>query len=300
MPRLLPQAQGFQTINVICTGGAWVEFTAYDGTGKLLTAVDLGSYSGCSAHMEEVDGAADPAGGTVVAWMPTASGGRSDPHRQVKVQRFDGSGKVRFEAVTVAGWLEEPVARHAIVVGTDVRGRTLVLWNGDALFGAGSIAGQWLDAQGVALTPIFQAQVPSLRGPRYLGAVLSPLIGGGLALQADGKWTHTFASGSSEAQAAPDWLAQRSGRLEIVRGGRAYALMPPAPGAFVCSQQVEVLAPDGSSCGKLTFETPDGACARSPLSLGPDGTILQQQLLAHPDPEGRDGCTQKWWPQILR
>jgi hypothetical protein len=296
-PQLWPQVQGFQGVNFICAGGSGVAFEAYDGTGQLLTSVGLGNYNTCADA--EFDDARDPAGGTVVAWMPTARDERADPHRLLKVQRFSSFGQARFEAVTVASWIDQPAFRHAVVVGTDVWGRTLVLWNGEAFFGAGSVAGRWLDAQGVPLTHIFQAPVPSL-GRNSSRGLLRPLIGGGLALQVDGRWTHTFASGFTVPQAAPSWLARRSGQLEIVRGGRAYALMPPHPMAPVCSQQVEVLAPDGTSCGALTFETPEGACVTSPLSLGADGSILQQQLLAHPDEEGRNGCTQKWWPQILR
>lgn len=297
-PELWPQANGFQMVGLVCGGGSsGIGYEAYDGMGQSLATVGFGNYSGCDGA--ELSDAPDPAGGTVVAWMPTASGEMNDLHRELKVQRFDGTAHARFAAVSVASWLQGSTEQLAVVVGTDVLGRTLVLWNGDAFFGAGSTAGRWLDANGAPLTPVFHAQVPSL-GAAADSKVLTPLIGGGLVLQLNGTWTHGFASGSAEAGAPPSWMAHRTGRLEIVRGGKAYALLPPMPSAPVCSQQVEVLAPDGSSCGKLTFDTPAGACVTAPLVLGADGSILQQQALAHPSENGMNGCTEKWWPHILR
>ncbi len=296
-PDLWPQAHGFQTVSLICGGAtSGIEFEAFDGMGQSLTTVGLGNYSGCDGA--EFHDAADPAGGTVVAWVRPTSGELDERQRELKVQRFDGTGQTRFAAVTVATWLLGAQEQLAVVVGTDVQGRALVLWNGDAFFGAGTTAGRWLDAQGAPLTPIFQAQVPSL-GSASMSRALTPLIGGGLVLQLDGMWTRSFASGVSSASAPPDWLAQRRGRLEIVRGGRAYALLPPTPSAPVCTQQVEVLAPDGTSCGVMTFETEPGACASDPLVLGADGTILQQQPLAHLLENGMNGCIEKWWPGIL-
>lgn len=295
-PDVWPQAHGFQMVNVICGGGnAGVDFEAYDGRGQHLATVGLGNYPDCSGA--QFDDASDSAGGTVVAWMTTASGALNDLHRELKVRRFDGTARDRFEPVTAASWLQGGEERPAVAVGTDVLGRTLVLWNGEAFFGAGSTAGRWLDANGAPLTPIFQARIPSLGTE---SRVLSPLMGGGLALRLDGTWAARFESGASEASAPPSWLAQRRGRLHIVRGGKAYALLPPAPTAPVCRQQVEVLAPDGTLCGTLAFDTPEGACVTSPLVLGADGSILQQQLQASPPENGMNGCTQKGWPGILR
>ncbi|HVG61302.1 MAG TPA: hypothetical protein VNA24_22270 [Hyalangium sp.] len=129
-PELWPQAQGFQTVGLVCGGGgSGLGFEAYEETGQSLATASLGNYSGCEG--EHVDDAADPAGGTVVAWLPSASGEMSDPNLQLKVQRFDGLGQARFAPVTLASWVKQSTEQLAVVVGTDVLRRTLVLWNGD-------------------------------------------------------------------------------------------------------------------------------------------------------------------------
>ena len=201
-------------------------------------------------------------------------------------------------------WLDPPLPRAPMVVGTDTRGHTLGLWTErDTTSGREATAGRWLDTDGTPLTAIFPTQVPTppqaeWRQPRW---TLTPLIGGGLALQAGETLTHAFASGATSEGPLPPGLEGRQGRLERVREGRAYALLLPAQ-SEACGRRVEVLAPDGTTCGTLTFGAE--TCQNQQLVLGAEGSILQRQELAHAlknsEGDSYNGCTLTWWPGLLR
>src|SRR5947209_2999777 len=114
--------------------------------------------------------------------------------------------------------------------------------------------------------------------------VLRPLINGAVALQVGGNWVAILTAGSAVAHELPDWLAARDGfDLEIIRGGRGYALIPRngAPDR----KTLELISPVGERCGATTF--PIGG-----LSVGFDGTVIAAS--------GDGGCTKTWWTGVLK
>ena len=291
LPRMWPQARGFQMVHGVLAGADFMGFQVVDGTGTLVTEDGVGEMN--NPWRDRVASAPDPAGGTVVAWSQ-----KEKTSIVLKIKRYDGAGQVRLAETTVATWTSSypPVP----IVGTDAKGRTLVLWDGESFFGADSTAGRWLDEQGQPLTGIFMAGIAPRMGSRS-ESTLAPLIGGGLALQFEGVWSYGFESGDPRALPLPGALSKRQGRLERVRGGKAYALLLPAV-TGECGRRVEILAPEGTSCGTLTFGQEE--CEGQQLVLGAEGSVLQQQRLAHPgadrDGNPQNGCTLKWWPGLLR
>jgi hypothetical protein len=112
-------------------------------------------------------------------------------------------------------------------------------------------------------------------------------------------------SGTTAVSAAPNWMSSRRDvQLEIARGGRAYAALPYGARQVTCSQRVEVLASDGTSCGSRDFPIAAGTCDTRDVTLGADGTIIQQLPLSmetgrNPH-DAAHTCTWRWWAGALR
>jgi hypothetical protein len=128
-----------------------------------------------------------------------------------------------------------------------------------------------------------------------------------------GKVVSSFQSLDLHSSPVPDWLVQRPGiDLRPIRGGTGYAAIgSPATGPLACS--IEVLTPDGHSCGRLDFEPSVDASASSAtgvnagtsptpsceLAVGSDGTVIA--LTREDEPiEGTVRWTWHWWPAFLR
>ena len=88
---------------------------------------------------------------------------------------------------------------------------------------------------------------------------VAPLIGGGVVLRV-GEWIASFASGSATPGAAPTFIPQYH-RVAIVRGGRAYAVVPIY--GLSLDRAIELYSPAGTHCGTLPFPSRVG------LYLGP-------------------------------
>jgi Divergent InlB B-repeat domain len=138
-------------------------------------------------------------------------------------------------------------------------------------------AAVWFDPAGNAETKVFSAATGTGR------TVLRALIGGGAAVQIGGKWTSLFRAGSASPDPVPAWLASHPNYdLEVIRGGRGYALIPQSGAAD--TKTLELFAADGTHCGSTTL--PAGG-----LNVGLDGTVIASQ--------GDGGCTHSWWPALL-
>jgi hypothetical protein len=111
-----------------------------------------------------------------------------------------------------------------------------------------------------------------------------PLVGGGAAIQIDGAWVAVSGSGNGAADAPPQWLSSHANfDLQIIRQGRAYALIPRA-GASP-HDTLNLYSGAGEQCGAVKFPA-DG------LSVGPDGTVIGHA--------GEGGCTHPFWSGLLR
>jgi len=70
-----------------------------------------------------------------------------------------------------------------------------------------------------------------------------------------------------------------------------------------CTQRIEVVAPDGSSCGARDYPIAGGNCDTHQLSVGADGTVIQMlpTAMETTDPIAfTHTCTWRWWPAALK
>jgi hypothetical protein len=258
---LTEQLSGFIGLN-FAGGGTWW-LTAWDSAGHETAH----RYQGEGGYRGS-DIAQDPLGGVV------SSAGQS----------YDDQLNLRWTvAVTASG------------VGVDRAGRTLFLFDGTSHYGANSIAAQWVDHDGTA-GAVFQWFGPR---PFDTGFFFEPRVGDGLFIASGGRWAAQIDSLATSTTPAPAWLQARPGTsLHMVRGGRGYAVLP-ATGAdsASCSQAVEVIAPSGMSCGTASFSAGTGSCTTKAITIGYDGTVIQQLPAAREQQcwFGPCTCTWQWW-----
>ena len=89
----------------------------------------------------------------------------------------------------------------------------------------------------------------------------------------------------------------------MARGGRGYAVVPYGAKNVTCSQRIEVVAPDGTSCGAREYPIAAGTCDTHDMALGADGTVIQllPDAMETKDPiRLTQTCTWRWWSAALR
>jgi hypothetical protein len=248
---------------------------------------------------------ADPGGGIFVAG-PMAGTSR-DP-QQLQIVSQDAGTSVRGSSQLAS-------AGSVFGLGADLGGNALVIGDGTGRFGGGVISAQWFDRFARALTGEFVLLTSFVPGPSTWFET-APLIGGGLAVRrmdavgegggrfhVNSLWLVVVPPGSATPTPAPDWLASRTNTLlAIARGGRAYAALPEAANDGDCTQRIEVLTPDGQSCGAQDFRRASGNCKTLAIRVGGDGTVVQQMPPAFEQGAGTDNpsCSWLFWPALLR
>jgi hypothetical protein len=237
--------------------------------------------------------AGNPTGGMVHVRLPGPSG-LGDT---ALIDSFDDAGGLRWTRA-----IPDALDPSRMRLGVDRTGATLVLWLGTARFGDGSWAGQWFDPVGNA-GPVFKALGA---GPDLPGSLFDR-VGSGLFVSGEGGgWLGQFDSMSTQLTSVPAWLAARPNvLLHMVHGGTGYAVIPQAGARNpTCQQTIEVVAPDGTSCGTASFAVDAAVCTTSSIIVGYDGTVVQQL------PQEREpactaaghscNCTWRSWPGFFR
>ena len=205
---------------------------------------------------------------------PSSSGGAV-----VRTTCGSGDGTLRMYRVDAAAniiWsLTLGGAGVSQAVAGDVNGNILVVDN-PPFPGPKNVLGRWIDGSGKFLTDWFA--IPGTTGT--VNFAVHALIGGGAAVMDAEAWRAVLPSGGMP-QAAPDWLASRTGtNIAIVRGRRAYAFTSRSG-----ASKVELVSPAGNSCGSI-----DAGGAN--VIVGGDGTVFTQT--------GDNGCRRTWYPALLR
>jgi len=90
------------------------------------------------------------------------------------------------------------------------------------------------------------------------------------------------------------WFSDGAERASGSRAATAATPSSPAPDAVSsdCSQVVEIVAPDGRRCARITFReknAPD--CRTGYIDQGWDGTVVRQAASG--------SCTWRWWPGLF-
>ena len=324
--------QGVIALNVSSSSRQEFDFVAPDGSRRGLGGLDSGTFypqaAGFIGHggsstdetvvVTAVDENGRPRASTNVqgsgTYTPDPNGGLllaghfgfppdPIPANQLVIL-FNADASIRYGPI--------PVATQGTIfgAGVDLLGRAIVIVDGTRTFGRGSIAAQWFSARGAPLTGVFQV-LSGFRPGHSTWFEMSPLIGGGLAMRRmDGgielhtsEWLAVLPSGEARVEDAPDWLRARPNtKLVLVRGGRAYALVPWAADLASCTQQAEVVSPSGRSCARFDFTVDAASCQTHPLRIGLDGTVMQML------PDSRESditvtartCTLRFWPGALR
>jgi hypothetical protein len=232
--------------------------------------------------------AADPGGGSAIAAAVTATGG-THPSR-VEALRFDPAGAPVHGARNVMSDTSPTIP--FLGAGVSRRGETIVTYRVP-----GILAWTWLSRTG---TPIATGEVPQIDVGAADPVHLEPLLDGGVAARFGGAWSAVIPHLGGTASPAPPWLAARRGTsLRFTRGNRGYAILPPRGEALPdCAQVVELRAPSGLLCGRVTIRDGAGGCTGGAVEQGWDGTLLQQS--PRDDCSGTAcACTVRAWPRLL-
>jgi hypothetical protein len=286
---LIGQASGF--MGGECQGADC--FQDYVVVGPTGNRVNGSPVSGTSNGKQ----ANDPTGGMIHVRLSS----QSDPVT-VLLDAIDASGNVRWTRA-----LPEPfrgVEAGHVVLGVDRQGNVLALWMTSlGRFGNAAWAGQWFDHGGNA-GPEFQA----VSGDAF-PASLWERVGNGLFLLGfPGErraWVGQFEPLATSLSAAPSWLAATPDvTLHMVHGGTGYARLPLSDVRGPCEQDIEVVSPSGQSCGTARFVVDGGSCLTDNITVGYDGTVIQQL------PREREAactaaghqcdCTYRFWPGYFR
>jgi len=230
---------------------------------------------------------ANPLGGAVVWTL----------ERGQQIQSYDENLKLWWRAA-LGGW--GPAA-----LAVDRAGRTLALFDSDPNKGAWkAVDGQWFDLDGTP-GPIFRVLGPQSDWAHDLDVKLAQRVGSGFFLAVSGTWVAEIDSLATSVMDAPPWLRdRRNTRLHMIHGGRGYAVLPEVgvDPSVDCAHHVEVVAPSGTSCGTAVFSAGSGACQMQEITVGHDGTVIQQ----FPYTSERQcstascTCTWQWWPGFFR
>jgi hypothetical protein len=300
------QQLGFATVEITYLVHGFV-VRSWDTDGQL-----LGEGQRFVADLHS-DAAPDPRGGVLLSGRLSAS--YPDTPKVPTVMLY------RTTSAPELVWGPRPLDSTGAVLGSgvDLQGRSLVITDGSVRFGAGHISAQWFDPAGSALTGEFDLFAGPFLGEQWFEGW--PLIGEGLLLvrrtfvpEADRPGysdlkTEKIAildAGATQAASVPAWMSSRPNtRLQIVYGGRAYAVVPLGARNVPCTQRLEIVAPDGTVCGARDYAIAEGTCSTKDLVVGANGTVIQalpdaMETAAETLGGYEQTCSWRWWPRALR
>lgn len=186
---------------------------------------------------------------------------------KLNAYRFDTQG-------ARAASIEVGQANNAAAGVIDAQGRALIV-----IAHGNGYAARWYDLNLSAISAPFDLSPKGKSKP-----MVRPLVGGGAGIQIDGSWVTTVRSGVGAADNPPSWLSShRNYDLQIIRQGRAYALIPRDD--VSPHDTLDLYSGAGDRCGSLKFPA-------AGLSMGPDGTVIGHA--------GEGGCTHPFWSGLLR
>jgi hypothetical protein len=167
-------------------------------------------------------------------------------------------------------------------LGVSTGGEALVLESASG----GGMTVRWVRADGTAAT------APAT-DPNGFGGQLLPLLDGSLVLLQGPTPLRRYPHLSTASEPAPPWLSARANQaFRFTRGNKGYAFFPPAgQQSGACTQAVELVAPSGRRCVKLTFRRDGNACVTGAIDQGWDGTVVQQT--------SSGACGWRFWPGLL-
>jgi hypothetical protein len=275
--RVFPQATGFAIFNPYVGGIGLYPLALLD---------DHGSRRGSAAGYDAFE---LPGSGVGVFTFGENAPGCGQQTR-VHVQRFEDDGSPALPDPTDLGCY--PLTPFVVMAGSG-SGNVLVLTSRDTPDGKGW-DGIWLDAQ---LRGVGRFSTPELSAvPNDEDAAVAALLDGSFVLRFDGKWLYRIQPGASSVEPAPCWLTARPGTdVHVTRDRNAYVLVHP--GVKSCDAAVELVTPQGESCGAVgPIESGSETCD---VAIGRDGTISGSAYAADAGPGQPRACVLEFWPAAL-
>jgi hypothetical protein len=200
------------------------------------------------------------------------------PPGSVDVARFAEDGSIISQAISTGGGCAFLTAASAS------GGVTLVLFGGDNP-APNLTRGRWYGADGAPTGDFFTVSPDTI----LPATALRVLVNGDIALSSGGHWLGVFAAnGGTALEPAPAWL-EDDHDFTIVRGEKAYALIPRT-GSL---NHLDLVSAKGDLCGTVTFPGVAG------LTTGADGTVIGAGGTVI-GAGGSDGCTKTWWSGLLK
>ena len=207
----------------------------------------------------------------------------------LSVQRFEEGGAAALPSPTELGCYDQS---PDVAIAGNAAGQVLVLasaftgtWTG--------WDGYWLDRD---LRLVQRFTVPELAAPSAnAGLVIATLLDGSFVLRLGGTWTYRLQPGATAVEPVPCWLASRpTTELLSMRGGTAYAALHR--GSEECDRVVEVLTPEGRTCGFVPLSGTNGQCQ---LAFGRDGTLSKGAVAVGSGAGQPRSCVLEFWPAAL-
>jgi hypothetical protein len=277
------------TFDVPTTTGQTCTASTSDGQGFM--AAEAHDSNGTTWNIFATNGArwGNFNAGPIVFGQPTGFEGYSNSVDQYWTEGAEPKNftPVDKNAVIAAGYTSGTIAIGTTAVhkvdatGNEVA-QVATSLGGTPLAGAEDASGAVLAVVGVSGTAKgiwFDMTHATAGSPFTIGtgtsATARPLIGGGIAVSLDGKWTALVTPAGT--QPAPSWLKDGLD-FTIIRGSKAYGIVE--------QNAVHVVSPHGSACGQVQF------LGVTSVTVGVDGTVIGSS--------GATGCTKVFWLGALK
>lgn len=275
-------------IRVIPTPTGFGIFAPYQGGLGAYPVALVDDHAVWRGGTQGFDVAGLPGGGVgVFSFRELADG--CDQDTRLLVQRFEERGTPALGDPTDLGCYSQV---PNVVMAGNATGQVLVLV-GPYNQGWTGWEGHWLDRD---LGVVQKFTTPELAAAaNNTDAAISALIDGSFVIRLGGQWAHRIQPGATTLEPAPCWLTSRpSTDLVAIRGGTAYAALHR--GSEECDRVVEVLTPEGRTCGFTAVSGTDGRCE---LAVGGDGTVSKGAEVVPAGAGQPRSCVLEFWPGAL-
>lgn len=275
--RVLPQAAGFSLFYIYVGGLSSYPIQFLDDHARNFGrsfGYDLVKLSG---------------GGTgIISRVESAPGCTPPLDTRIRVQRFDEHG---VPALAQPTELTCDFALMPVMLAANAAGDVLVLVAQESIDFTGWL-GFWLDRDFRILQAFITPELAAARSNH--DHAITTLLDGSFVLRFDGKWMYRIQPGATTLEPAPCWLVQRPfSDPQAIHDRTAYAVRR----ATSCDRALEILTPDGSSCGFVgPLESPGEGCE---IAVGRDGTISGSAHAVDAGAGQPQDCVLKFWPRAL-
>ncbi|HZH03139.1 MAG TPA: hypothetical protein VEY30_05095, partial [Myxococcaceae bacterium] len=271
----------------------WANHRVISGTGQTLALWSEGSGVepdlGTRNRAVSISPDPSPSGGSFVVATERAKGSSSS--FEVRGHRFAADGAALASVLVGTANMDTQPNEAWVAAGVSAAGPSLGIlpWHGP-------LSWTWHGREGNELAR-------AVLGPRPVREdaqpTLHPLLDGSLVAQVEGEWQLRFPLSGASSEPPPPWLPNGH-RVAVIRNRRGHALLPlPREGTVPCEQRVEIRSASGLACGAVVFRLSEAACSTRDISVGRDGTVIQQTALEACS-EGTCTCTHRWWPGLFQ